>query len=387
MKALVYERSVPRYLAANVVSRLTGGPAAHLGPVQLQDIEPQGLPNDHWHHVQPVLSGICGSDLDAVSGNSSRYFEAIQSFPFVLGHEIVGRLDDGTRVVIEPALGCAVRGIHPMCPSCSSGFAGTCHNLTNGDIKGGVQSGYCASTGGGWSERMVAHSSQIHVVPDAISDEAAVIVEPAACAVHAVHRGGGGGNTVAVIGAGTLGLLTLAALQRYSTAAFVAVGAKYPHQRKLAARLGATKVVPPADLGRAVRLATGSLMNGHQLTGGADVVFDCIGTSASITQSLQIVRPGGRVVLVGMPGPVNVDLAPLWNREVELLGAYCYGVAPDGRRDFEIAMELVQAADLGHLVSATYPLTRYRDAIEHAANAGGRGAVKIAFDLRSKESN
>ncbi len=98
--------------------------------------------------------------------------------------------------------------------------------------------------------------------------------------------------------------------------------------------------------------------------------------------------------MVGMPGHVHVDLTGLWQREITLAGAYAYGterVAPDessptaSRRTFDLAFELVAAADLGRLVSATYPLARAADAIAHAAEAGPRGAVKIAFDLRSEK--
>ena len=139
--------------------------------------------------------------------------------------------------------------------------------------------------------------------------------------------------------------------------------------------------------------ATCETEDGHidRLTGGVATVFDCVGTSDSITESLAVVRPRGRVVMVGMPGSVSVDLTGLWHREIELVGAYAYGteLTPDGpTRTFDLAFDLVRHADLGRLVSVTYPLARYRDAIEHAANAGPRGAVKVAFDLRDeKERN
>ena len=93
-------------------------------------------------------------------------------------------------------------------------------------------------------------------------------------------------------------------------------------------------------------------------------------------------------MLVGMPGPERLDLAALWQRELELVGAYAYGTEElaDGRRmrTFDLAFELAAAADLGRLVSARYPLERYREAIEHAATAGSRGAVKIVFEPKEK---
>jgi threonine dehydrogenase-like Zn-dependent dehydrogenase len=242
---------------------------------------------------------------------------------------------------------------------------------------------------------LVAHASQIHAVPDDFSDEAAVMVEPTACAVHAALSGGVRvGDTVAVIGAGTLGLTTVAALHhvvRPRTSCTVLVGAKHPHQRRLAERLGADTVVAPDQLARAVRRQATSLVLAGRLCGGADVVFDCVGSAESLAQALAMVRPRGRVVVVGMPAKVSLDLAPLWHRELTLVGAYAYGVeTPDDpaeppRRTFDIAKDVVMVADLGTLVSATYPLHRYQEAIAHAGAAGRRGAVKVVFDLRNRK--
>jgi threonine dehydrogenase-like Zn-dependent dehydrogenase len=116
-----------------------------------------------------------------------------------------------------------------------------------------------------------------------------------------------------------------------------------------------------------------------QLGGGVPAVVDCVGSPESIAQALRITAPGGTIHAVGMPGVTTVDLTPLWQREVALRGAYAYE-----RSDFDAAMSMVTELDLQRLVSATYPLKRYEDAIDHAASAGRRGAVKIAFDLRTE---
>lgn len=174
----------------------------------------------------------------------------------------------------------------------------------------------------------------------------------------------------------------------------VIAAAKHPVQRRFAAELGADVIVKPAELGRGVRRVTGTLALSsdagaiERLAGGADVVYDCVGTASSIAQALEVVRPGGRVVLVGMPGVMRVDLAPLWQREIALVGAYAYGIEqlPSGPRStFALAIDLVHSANLGRLVSAHYPLDRYEEAVRHAANAGRRGCVKIVFDLRRAE--
>ncbi len=394
MRALVVERSVARFAAARAASMLGSGKGVGMGigPIRLAEVAQPELPGPGWRVVRPLLAGICGSDLSTLDGHSSRYFEGIVSFPFVPGHEIVGVLDDttdgpGERVVVQPVLGCVARRIDPPCPACAEGRVGGCERVGFGHLEPGLQTGYCADTGGGWSAALVAHESQLHRVPDRLSDEAAVMVEPAACATHAALAGRAGtGDTVAVIGAGTLGLCTVAALRHFTLATTVIAAAKHPAQRQLAAELGADIVVEPEGLTRAVRRQTGSLAIGGQLTGGADVIIDCVGTAASIEAALSVVRPGGRVTLVGMPGPVRVDLAPLWHREISLTGAYAYGLEerPSGAvSTFAMAFELVEEARLGRLVSARYPLDRYEEAVAHAADAGRRGSVKVVFDLQA----
>ena len=381
MKALVFSRKPVKYAAASVAGRVVPGRGAAVGPLDLRDVDPPEPPADDWVRLRPRLAGICGSDLATIDGRSSRYFEPIVSFPFTPGHEVVGDLDDGSRAVLVPVLTCATRGVKPPCPSCGSGAINLCERIAYGHLEPGLQSGFCETTGGGWSTSMVAHTSQLVPVPDGLSDEAAVMVEPAACAVHAA-RSIDGGN-VAVIGAGTLGLLVIAALRQADRVGSILATAKYARQRAFARAFGADRVVEPDELARAVRSATGSFMLGDgslgQLTGGISTVVDCIGSEASIAQALSVVAPGGEIVMVGMPGHTSLDLTPLWHRESRLRGCYAYD-----HDDFARATELVGAAELGRLVSATYPLSRYRDAIEHAANAGPRGSVKIAFDLRNE---
>ena len=132
----------------------------------------------------------------AVRARPACYFSGVVSMPFVPGHEVVAELLDdcedlpaGTRVVIDPVLTCAARGVEP-CDGCATGATNRCSRITVGHLAPGLQTGFCADTGGGWGEVLTAHRSQLHAVPEGYSDEQAVLTEPMACAVHTALRAG-----------------------------------------------------------------------------------------------------------------------------------------------------------------------------------------------------
>lgn len=385
MEALVFERKPVRYMAAAAASRVVPGAGGGVGPLRLRDIEPPELPGPDWHTIRPRLTGICGSDLATVEGRSSRYFEPLVSFPFVPGHEVVGVDDDGRRLALEPVLGSAARDEPLPFPGAAPGDGEDYGYLLGGNIKDGIQIGFCSSTGGGWGEALVAHQSQLHPVPDDFTDEAAVMLEPAAGGVHAALKAQiQPGDSIAVLGAGTMGLCSLAALRTLTDAGTVIVTAKYPHQQDLATALGADIVVDPSEARRAVRRFCGCRMLGDYLSGGVDITIDAVGSPGSVADAIAITRPRGRVVLLGMPESARIDLTGLWHRETELVGAYTYGTETlrggMTATSFEMAFDLVASADLEQLVSARYPLHRYREAIAHAAEAGSRGAIKVVFE-------
>lgn len=228
---------------------------------------------------------------------------------------------------------------------------------------------------------LVAHHSQLHPVPDGLDDARAVLVEPLACAIHTVRRTPiEDGDSVLVVGAGTVGLLTVLALREFTKAGPIYVIARYPHQRDRARELGATDVLPSRRPLWVLRRSTGAFLahpdRGEEfLLGGADVAFDCTAGSGLDT-AIRAVRAGGTVVLSGMPN-AGVDLTPVWFRELRLVGAYA-----SAGRDFADALTLTQAAPVSGYVDAVYPLSRWREAIGHASAAGRLGTVKVAFDPR-----
>jgi len=394
MKALQVKRSIARLGLARVASALGSAAAAKVGPLDYTHVDEPALPGNGWHRVRPRLSGICGSDLSMIEGHASTYFDDFVSFPFVPGHEVVGSLDDGTRVVLEPVLGHAARGFPLPFDGAAPGDGDDYSHLADdGVVDAGIQTGFCCSTGGGWGPILVAHESQLHRLGDDVPDERAVLIEPLAGGIHAALLAAQGAAVagadqplIAVLGAGTMGLAAVAGLVRYAPDATVVVGARYPHQQAEAKRLGAHHVVPAGELARAVRRLDGCRVVGDALSRGAHATIDAVGTAESIATCLRVTRPRGRTVLMGMPAQVTLDLTGLWHRETELVGSYTYGTEtlPGGsrRRTFELAADTASAIEAERWLSATYRLADHVDAIAHAGAAGRRGAVKIAFDQR-----
>ena len=401
MRSLVYRKSIPRYLlmraAAHRIKNLETGRYA---PLALRDVPEPKLPTPEWVRVKPLLSGICGSDLGTLSSENSPYFSPITSPPFTMGHEVVGTVTEansgfqtGERVVVEPALGCAVRAIEPPCEFCAAGRHALCQNVAEGAISPGIQTGFCHDTGGGWSQRsLVAHPSQLHRVPDALPDEAAVAIEPLACAVHAaLGNAPGDGETTLVIGAGSVGLFTVAALRQLTPAGRIICIAKHARQRAEALRLGADEVVHPKDFYTVLPAMLGTRTYKPELgkpvvMGGANRVFECVGASGTMEDAVRLTKPGGAVSLVGMPGArSSLDLTALWYKEVVLRGTYAYGVEEyEGEKttSFDLALRIAPKVGLETLVGPLYRLEEYREAIGAARSAGRSGHVKVAFDHR-----
>ncbi|MEJ7796026.1 MAG: zinc-binding dehydrogenase [Nocardioides sp.] len=399
MLALEMFRSLPRHAAGRVVGgRMPGLLSGYAAPLRLVTLERPRVDRPGWARLRTRLSGICGSDLGALSGRTSLYFSAVVSLPFVPGHEVVAELVEdcedllaGTRVVIDPVLACAARGLEP-CEACTTGATNRCSRITVGHLSPGLQTGFCKDTGGGWGQHLVAHRSQLHAVPEGLPDEQAVLTEPMACAVHTALRSGVvDGDRVLVSGAGAVGLFVTFALRRLSPAAEIVVVAKHPHQRELAIALGATEVVAPDEVLRRVRRATGAFrlqpdFSSAYLLGGVDVAVDAVGTRQSLETALRATRAGGRVVLAGMPEPA--DLSAAWFRELEVVGTYATAQREtNGRSAFELATDLVADDVMARLADnvASYPLHRWREALDHAHSAGRLGTVKVAFDPWSNQ--
>lgn len=351
--------------------------------------------------VRTRLGGICGTDLHVIRLESSPLLSAFSSFPFVLGHEnvgtveavgpAVGDLTPGQRVVAEPLLPCATRGLAP-CTYCASGDYHLCERTTDGRIAPGLLIGGCRDTGGSWGEVFVAHRSQVFPIPDSVSDENALLIEPMASALHPLLRHPPPeGGTALVIGGGIIGQLLVAALRAVQIRVRIIVLTKYAFQAEMARRLGADHTVllgrqdehyeALSDLLRA-RLCR-PMFGKRVLVGGADWTAECVGTARAVDDALRLTRPGGTVVPLGLPAvPRGVDWTPLWLKELRLVGSYAYArEAPTGQRTMETVLDWMTTGrvDVGFLVTHTFPLEEFPTALATAMGKARTGAFKVAF--------
>lgn len=404
MKALQFDDSILRYAITKVLGRVHR--SAFWGPFSLlryRDVPEPTLPGPQWVKVRTRYGGICGSDLNTIRLVDSPALSAFVSFPFTLGHENVGTLAEvgadvegfqpGERVLVEPTLACAVRGVEPPCEACRRGETSLCRHFTRGLLSAGLELGSCRDVGGSWSPFFLAHRSQLFRVPAHISDENALMVEPFAVGLHAVLRClPSEGDTVLVLGAGVVGLCTVAALRALGFTGRVIVAARYEFQQAMARALGADHVLRShnGDLYRAAAEATGAILRKPilgkpVLVGGADVVYECVGSAASVDDSLRLVRSGGTVVLIGLAGLLaRVDWTPIWLNEVRVLGSFAYGMETwQGRRlhTFDLALEQIAQGrlDLSPLVTHRFPLHEYRRALAAATSKHGNRLIKAVF--------
>ena len=413
MKGVTFNVSVPHFLLAKTAGRISDSALyGLLSGVKMSDLPEPQLPGSDWVEIEVVAGGICGSDISNLTYSASPAMEPFGSFPAVLGHEILGRVksvgtnvskvSQGQRVTVDPMISCTTRGYPPEdpCSSCSEGLHCTCERAGEdgvtliGDepLSRGLTIGYHRDLPGGWGQTVLAHESQVFPVDDALSDNAAVLLEPLSIALHAVLRTPPEGEEPAfVIGSGTIALATIWALRATGFQGPILAQAKREHEQKLARTLGATDVVAPGFEARDALIDTGASAHmpvvGPEVFsgGGFPLIYDCVGNQSSLAQSLGFASPRGRIVVIGCVAEFKkLDLTFVWARELRIRGAVGYGLETwrgERRHTFEIAHDLLleTGAPVQNMVTHAYPLDQYRDALRAAANHRKSGAVKVVL--------
>ena len=413
MKGVTFNVSVLHFLLAKTAGRVTDSARfGLLSGVRMRDLPVPQLPGPDWVEIEVTACGICGSDISNLSYSASPAMEPFGSFPAVLGHEILGKVrsvgarvskvSPGQRVTMDPMLSCAIRGYPPEdpCSSCYEGLHCTCERAGEegitliGDqpLSRGLTIGYHRDLPGGWGQTVLAHESQVFAVADAVTDNAAVLMEPLSIAMHAVLRTPPRNqDPVLVIGSGTIALATIWAVRALGFQGSIVAQAKRAHEQELARKLGATDVVAPGFEARDALIDTGASaympVVGPEVYsgGGFPLIYDCVGNQSSVAQSLSFASPRGRIVVIGCAAEFKkLDLTFVWARELRIRGAVGYGQETwrgERRHTFEITQDLLleTGAPVQDMVTHIYPLEQYRDALRTAANHRKSGAVKVVL--------
>jgi 2-desacetyl-2-hydroxyethyl bacteriochlorophyllide A dehydrogenase len=308
---------------------------------------PAARPNEAL--VRTLVAGVCGSDLHAAHGR-----HPFVPLPYRPGHEVVGVIETtgpavegfspGQRVIVEPDLPCWT------CKMCTSGRENLCENL---------QFFGCGYDQGGMADYFTLAANRLHPVPDALDDHTAVLIEPLSTPVHAVRLAGDvTGRTIAILGAGTIGLFTLAVLRAHGAGKVVSTDPNRA-KRERAEALGADETVDARarDVAGQVRKALG---------GSADIVFDCVAIQSSVDQAIAIADKGGTVMVVGVPArEVTVPLPIVQDHQIRIQGSATY--LPE---DYTEAAGLLGrgAVKTADFVTGMRPLDRVAEAFELASS-------------------
>jgi len=407
MRALVADFGTARAAYTLALSRLRHDAAWRpRGVLTMRDVPEPVPPRPGWALIRPLLSGICGSDLKLlhVTGFSPVLSAYNASQRAILGHEVVGVVEkvtdgvntvrEGDRVLVEPTLWCRHKGL-PECARCRAGEGHLCENLAfAGNLCVGQGIGFSERVGGGWSDGFVAPTDMLFDA-GGIADERAVLAEPAAVGLHAALRWQRSGDHVAVIGPGTIGLLTIAALRRLHPDLDISVvglpsKAAEPFGSSQARIAGADRVwtVTLAEVlelaaehvnARTLRPRFGRL---PVLDSGVDAVFDCITMPQTIDLALRLLRPRGTLVMVGTAGRQKIDWSLVWWRELTVVGSVEYGQEADGSRTFATIREWLSGRDypVDMIVTHRYPLDHYAEALSTATQGPRAGAIKVVLE-------
>ena len=330
------------------------------GTMEISEVtQPVPTPDDVVIRVR--ATGICGSDL--LLNDDKTEPDAI---PF--GHEVSGEIVEvgqgvepslvGQRVAVE-TIGQGLACMH--CWYCRQGQFRQCLNKVENE-------------GGGFAQYMKRRAAGCYALPENLSWEEGAFVEPLAVSIHSVRRGQmRGGETVVVLGAGSIGLTAIVAARALGAGQILAT-ARHEQQTEWARRLGADQVLPTdAEI---VKAAVQDATDGR----GADLTIETVGgkTGATLEQAIDITRMQGRIVILGgFRRPITLDWLPPLLREQSIIFSSCYGVH-DGRHDYELAIDLLASgrAPLAPLVTHTYPLEDIDHGFQTAYNKE-TGSIKV----------
>jgi len=319
------------------------------GKVAMRDIAAP-CPGEDEVVIQTLRAGICGTDVSFYSGHRR------VPYPFVLGHEILGRvaalgkgvvgLTVGQRVVVEPNYPCG------SCRLCRAGRGAVCPEKRSMGV----------NLPGCFADCAVAPAGFVWPVPEAISDEDAAAIEPLAVSMHGLLLSGAGkGDTIVVLGCGVVGLLLIHAA--VASGVRVIAQDRFPEKQEMARRLGAATAAEDGD--------AALKWQEEEVT----TVFECAGVPATVELALQAAPRGSQVILLGLSSaPASFVPMRLVREGIDIRTSMIY----DHPADFARVIDLVGKGVLhpAQVVTHTFPFERVGQALE-LAGTGTAGKIHI----------
>ena len=317
------------------------------GDLELREVQSTPPLKDDEVKVKLIYGGICGSDIGVYKGKINH-----ASYPIRPGHELLGTIIEtgkdakyevGKRIVVQPNSFCG------ECDLCVKGKTNICRHKQSLGI----------NTNGGFSEEFTISSKYVLPIPDEMSDERAVLIEPFAVIVHAFKKINITKDTsVAIIGCGTEGMLAVA-LATYLGARVTAIDISQTKLDK-ASSFGVTRTAHPQDIKDET----------------FDVVIEAAGVKQSVEQAIQIASPGGSVVLVGLAPEANFPVAQVVRKELNIHGTIIYNFPSDFLQTLEYLMQ--DNFNVEPIISEIIHFTDYQRAYE-AAISGQYGKIILNF--------
>lgn len=404
MKAVVANYSLGREawdrLKAMLLRRNRGsGPLS----LQLMDVPEPPPPAPGWVKVRSIMSAI--SDLDEgmfLHGELSALGSYL-SFPFIPGNENFGIVTEigegvrdielGERVIVNPLLSCRPRGVTPPCPSCEAGNPSACASFGIGLPQPGIIVGACGFTGGGWADSFAAHSSQVRPVPPSMDSDQAILVPEFVRALRAVLQHPPlPGQRIVVVGARSLGLLTLLALRMLGHNAATLVVAEQAVEAETARKLGTCEVVlsagPSSAYEDVAAFVKGRVrypeMGRITMAGGADIVYETTGLKESVEDALRFTGEGKKTVLMGLNRTAGFDINPVWFKNVCVQGTAFSGLDSykgETRETVDIALDLASEHGLprSDVITHRFRLEEHASALAAVHDRSGSQAIKVIF--------
>src|SRR5262245_34613747 len=289
--------------------------------------------------VESREAGLCRTDIEMMTGEFTdpRWVR----FPLIPGHEWAGTVLEagaevdsvrvGDRVVCEGMIPCG------RCRPCRDGQTHWCEHI---EALGFTRPG-------GYAQLVAVPQRVVHRLPDHVSFDAGVLVEPASVVMHGLEKAGPQpGAAVGVIGIGTLGALAIALVKLQSPSRIVAYGVR-EEELELARRLGATEVAMAGDAG----------------PGELDLVVETAGAPAAVELATQLCRPGGRAILLGIAGEGRTLTLPsdlLVGKAMALIGSIAYPAAVWSR---VVGLVADGVLDLDPIVTHRFPVSEFEEAV------------------------